>query len=228
MFFIRTEEEIRNCRKCSPIFSKRFVDPLAEKEVLLAKPIVSSFSNHPVMLVGQAPGISEYRKEMAFQGQAGKDIRSIFTSLGVPKEEFDSTVYQTSITKCFPGRKTVKRKDGRVGAGYLREEDRVPSTQEIENCIPFLKRQVELIKPRVIVLLGGVAIKGYLRLRNRLYNGDLVSYVGQKESWGQSTIIFFPHTSGSSRWLNQQGNRNLFEQAKSLLRVELRKRGIVI
>jgi uracil-DNA glycosylase len=228
MFFNKTEEEIRNCRKCSPIFSERFVDPLAEKEVLLAKPIVSNFSNYPVMLVGQAPGISEYRKEMAFQGQAGEGIRSIFASLGIPKDEFDSTVYQTSITKCFPGRKKVRRKDRSNGLEYFREEDRVPSTREIENCIPFLKQQVELINPKVIVLLGGIAMKGYSRLRYRPHGGDLASYVGRKESWGESTIIFFPHTSGSSRWLNEQGNRNLFEQAKSLLGVELGKRAVVV
>ena len=106
------ESEMRQCRKCEGIFKPRFVDPLTERQRLQVRPIFAGAINSPVMLVGQAPGISEYEKGKAFQGQAGQDIRRIFATAGVPLSDFDTLVYQTSITKCFPGRKKVSRKQG--------------------------------------------------------------------------------------------------------------------
>lgn len=137
------ESEMRQCRKCEGIFKPRFIDPLTERQRLQVRPIFAGTINSPVMLVGQAPGISEYEKGKAFQGQAGQDIRRIFATAGVPLSDFDTLVYQTSITKCFPGRKKVSRKQG------FTEEDRQPSVGEISNCIPYLKRQIELIQPQL-------------------------------------------------------------------------------
>jgi uracil-DNA glycosylase len=179
------------------------------------------------MLVGQAPGIDEYKSGKAFQGQAGKDIRLIFNGVGVDADKFDQIVYQTSVTKCFPGRKLARRKDKKNGEVVEREEDLQPSSAEIRSCIPFLERQISVIKPSVIVLLGKTAIDGYLRLLGRKYSGNLQTYIGRTEEAFDASIIFFPHTSGSSRWLNDLQNRKLFNEAKSLLRQKLRDHAIV-
>ncbi|MCG7864761.1 MAG: hypothetical protein JAY74_00150 [Candidatus Thiodiazotropha taylori] len=221
------ELEMKECSKCEPIFRNRFVDPIKETQSLKVLPIFAGASSAPVMLIGQAPGISEYNSSKAFQGQAGGGIRNVFSSLGVPSHKFDSTVYQTSVTKCFPGRKKVKRKDRKTGETYFNEEDRIPNSSEINNCLPFLNGQITSIRPKIVVLLGKLAIDGYMRLRGRKYSGNLDQYVGTKDTWGDISIVFFPHTSGSSRWLNEQTNSELFKKAQTILKNELLSHEII-
>lgn len=221
------ELEMKQCSKCEAIFRERFVDPIKETQALKVLPIFAGASSAPVMLIGQAPGIKEYESGKAFQGQAGEGIRAIFASLGVPQHMFDSTVYQTSVTKCFPGRKKVKRKDPRTGEVFFNEEDRTPNSSEINNYLPFLNSQISAMRPKVLVLLGKLAIDGYTRLRGSKYSENLDQYVGTKETWGDISVIFFPHTSGSSRWLNEQMNKELFQKAQSLLKNELLSHEII-
>lgn len=221
------ELEMKRCKKCEHIFNNRYVDPVKETQPLKVLPIFSGASSAPVVLIGQAPGISEYNSGKAFQGQAGGGIRDIFSNLGVPSHEFDSTVYQTSVTKCFPGRKKAKRKDQKTGDIYFNEEDRIPNSLEITNCLPFLNSQIETIRPKILLLLGKLAIDGYMRLRGRKYSGNLDQYVGTKDTWGDISVVFFPHTSGSSRWLNEQANRDLFKKAQTILKNELASHEII-
>ncbi|WP_114778726.1 uracil-DNA glycosylase [Botryobacter ruber] len=220
------ENEMRSCYKCEKIFHGRFVNPLLKLNPLKARPVFAGANNAPIMLIGQAPGIREYEMGQAFQGQAGSSIRDIFAASGVSPSSFDSLVYQTSITKCFPGRKISKKKVKELCERILVEVDRVPVASEIKNCLPYLKSQIELIKPQVIVPLGSFAIKGYLQIYGRQYSGQMVDYVGRSEDWNGSSIIFFPHTSGNSRWLNNEKNRLLFNKAKQLLAEVLKARKI--
>lgn len=215
------EAEMRQCRKCAPLFAKRYVDPIAQRSRLQVKPIFAGAHAAPIMLVGQAPGIREFESGMAFQGQAGGDIREIFRVAGVSQGDFDTLVYQTSVTKCFPGRKKVRR-----GAEF-REEDLQPSAAEVRSCLPYLERQIDLINPLVLVLLGRAAIDGWLRLVGRRFDGGLESYIGRAETWLGKSVVFLPHTSGSSRWLNSSENRRLFQDAQTLLAKVLRSHQIV-
>jgi hypothetical protein len=64
-----------------------------------------------------------------------------------------------SVTKCFPGRKRVLRKNKRTVEMLFNEENRVPNSKEIENCRPFLQRQIQYLRPKVIILLGKLAIE---------------------------------------------------------------------
>ena len=216
------QEKIRACRACKSLFRGRFVNAVAETEPLRVRPVVGGALQAPVMLVGQAPGIREYRSGRLFQGRAGSEIREIFARCGISESRFDSTVYQTSVTKCFPGRQRVARK------GQIKEQDRAPTGAEIRNCMPFLRAQMRLVRPRVLVLLGASAIAAYELLRERRYLGDLKRYVGRAEDWDGMAVVFLPHTSGTSRWLNpsEVENRRLFAEAQRLLATALRGAGI--
>ena len=89
--------------------------------------------NAPVMLVGEAPGADEDNQGIPFVGRAGQLLDKILTSAGI------NDVYITNIAKCRP------------------PENRLPTREEVEACWPYLVRQIELLKPRIIVCLGALA-----------------------------------------------------------------------
>ncbi|HQS81264.1 MAG TPA: uracil-DNA glycosylase family protein [Thiobacillus sp.] len=213
---------MRDCRKCAGLFAQYPVDPRSSSTPVEPRPIVSGVRPMPVMLVGQAPGLTEYETGKPFQGDAGQGIRGIFAELGVPRSRFDELVYSSAVIKCFPGSKPMLR------SGKVRE-DVLPSAEMIRNCQPFFEGQIRLAAPQVLVTLGGLPLKAYLKLTGRKASeARLERFVGQKEDWNGRTVVFFPHTSGASRWLNEPDNRRLFQQAKALLRSELIERGITI
>ena len=84
------ESEMRQCRKCEGIFKPRFVDPLTERQRLQVRPIFAGAINSPVMLVGQAPGISETKRAKRFKAKP-VDIRRIFAPQGF-RSDFDTLV----------------------------------------------------------------------------------------------------------------------------------------
>lgn len=215
------DADLRACRKCAGLFARYPVDPRVGSAPVEPRPIVSGVRPKPVMLVGQAPGLTEYQTGKPFQGDAGQGIRGIFAELGLPHSRFDEAVYSSAVIKCFPGSKPVAR------AGKVRE-DVLPSAEMIHNCQPFFEGQIKLAAPQILVTLGGLPLKAYLKLTGRKASeARLERFVGQKEEWDGRSVIFFPHTSGASRWLNEPENRRLLQQAKALLRTELIERGIV-
>lgn len=212
--------EMRRCRRCAIAFAKNPIDPRRSLAHVEPRPIVTGIRTKPVMLIGQAPGLTEYETGKPFQGDAGKGIRAIFAALGIAPSDFDDLVYSSAVIKCFPGSKSVLR------AGKVRE-DILPTAEMIRNCQPFLGRQIRLVDPQVLVTLGGLPLKAYLKLTGRSgADVRLENYIGQRETWNSRTVVFFPHTSGASRWLNSPGNRQLLQQAKTLLRVAFIERGI--
>jgi len=214
------DEQMRNCNKCATLFSQYPVDPRKVSVHTVPRPIVSGVRPRPVMLIGQAPGLTEYETGKPFQGDAGQGIRSIFDELGLPRSRFDELVYSSAVIKCFPGSKLALR------GGKVRE-DVLPSAEMISNCQPFFEGQIKLADPQIIVTLGGLPLKAYLKLTGRKTSeARLENFVGHQEKWNGRTVIFFPHTSGASRWLNSPDNRRLFQQAKALLRTELIERCI--
>jgi len=217
------DDKLQSCRRCESILKEKKVDPSLNDERVVPKPIVSGIKKKPIMLIGQAPGIHEYQTGKPFQGQAGQDIRKIFQDIGI--SNFDEYVWSSAVVKCYPGRKQVKSKK-REG---FRVEDEVPPISMVMNCQSFLSRQIELAEPKIIVTLGGFPLKAYLRLQDRpASEGKLEKFVGTKDSWEGKTIIFFPHTSGSSRWLNSHANKELFRKAQDLLRKEIINHSIMV
>src|SRR5436309_15807627 len=69
-----------------------------------AAPVVWGRSGDRMMLIGQAPGITELEVRRPFQGRAGKELFRWMSSIGIAEETFRERVYMTAVTKCFPGR----------------------------------------------------------------------------------------------------------------------------
>ena len=181
-------------------------------------PIVPHFQSHAILLIGQAPGLKEYRTGKPFQGDAGHGIRKLLAEIGIPRDGFEEMVYSTAVVKCFPGSKL--RKHGR--------EDERPPEEMVRNCLPYLERQIALFRPQVIITLGRFPLVEYLKLRGRNIPAvRLDDFVGKAERWDSTAVVFLPHTSGTSRWLNKPENRELLEKAKVLLRLSLLERNLV-
>ena len=88
-------------------------------------------------------------------------------------------------------------------------------------------KQMEAVKPEIVVTLGSFPLRAYLLLRGRQTKPTLDAFVGKTESWNGSVVVFLPHTSGTSRWLNTPANKERFETAKAQLRFKLVERRIV-
>ena len=117
------------------------------------------------MLIGEAPGAEEDAQGEPFVGRAGKLLNDILKAVNLKRED----VYIANILKCRP------------------PGNRDPQPFEMETCIPYLHKQIDLIKPKIILCLGRVAANGLLNkklslgdLRNNIYefNGikSMVTY----------------------------------------------------
>ncbi len=96
--------------------------------------------NADIMFIGEGPGADEDREGLPFVGKAGKLMNQALTGLGINREE----LYIANIVKCRP------------------PGNRNPEQDEASACIDFLRTQVILVKPKIIVLLGSVALKNIL------------------------------------------------------------------
>lgn len=107
---------------------------------------------HPcpeLMFVGEGPGYEEDRQGLAFVGPAGQLLTRLIRRMGFSREE----VFIANIVKCRP----TEGGEGR--------RDRPPSDEEMRACLPYLERQLELLRPNVLVCLGGTAVAGLLGLK---------------------------------------------------------------
>jgi uracil-DNA glycosylase len=161
-------------------------------------PIVCAPLTSKVLLVGQAPGDKEPALGRPFAWTAGKQLFRWFAPLGLNEAEFRARVYMTAVCRCFPG------KNPKGG-------DRVPSPEEVSNCRPWLAREIELLRPSLIVPVGRVAIEQFLPAR------PLVEQIGRQRivSHGrlQSDVIPLPHPSGASTWPRAEPGKTLTTQA---------------
>ena len=123
------------CVKCSHLAATR-------------KSVVFSVGDpaSPLMFVGEAPGADEDAQGEPFVGKAGQLLTRIIQTMGFTRD----TVYIANILKCRPD--TPGQSAG----------NRKPTPEEMQTCLPYLQAQIDIIKPRVLVALGGVAIEGLL------------------------------------------------------------------
>ncbi len=98
------------------------------------------------MFVGEAPGEEEDLQGEPFVGRAGQLLTKMISAMGLTREQ----VYIGNIVKCRP--------DMPPGA----PGNRKPTKQEMETCAPYLRAQVEIIKPGAMVALGATAVEGLL------------------------------------------------------------------
>ena len=116
--------------------------------VAISSPISRGAGRRRVMLVGQAPGRYEETRKRAFSGPAGRTLMRWFADIGLPEADVRDMFYISAVTRCFPGSAV-----GDHGG------DRNPSPPERANCRPYLLREIAIIRPPVLVLIGGTAIK---------------------------------------------------------------------
>ena len=93
-----------------------------------------------VMLIGEGPGADEDREGIPFVGKAGQLMNKAFDALNIDR----SKLYIANVVKCRPPKK------------------RVPEEDEATACLDYLRNQVMLVKPKIIVLLGSTALKNIL------------------------------------------------------------------
>jgi uracil-DNA glycosylase family 4 len=164
------------------------------------------FEGHPgqrAYLLGQAPGIVEGVERRPWRGRAGKTLRRW---LGLDEEQFYATFYCASVTRCYPGRAPSGR------------GDRTPTLQEQELCAFWRDWELELLRPALVVPVGGLAIKHVLGR-----TGGLADCIGRRYELDGIATIPLPHPSGASGWLNSPAHRRLVEDATALIRAELER-----
>jgi uracil-DNA glycosylase family 4 len=164
-------------------------------------PVFEGHDGRQAYILGQAPGVVEGEERRPWRGRAGQTLRGW---LSMEEEEFYATFYCASVTRCYPGRAPS-------GGG-----DRTPTAREQELCAFWREWELRLLRPRLIVAVGGLAIRRLLGLTS------LDAAIGERFVLGNAAVVPLPHPSGVSRWMNAPENRARVERAVELLHVELR------
>ncbi|CAF0697748.1 uracil-DNA glycosylase [Candidatus Methylacidithermus pantelleriae] len=99
-----------------------------------------------LFFVGEAPGAEEDRQGQPFVGPAGQLLTKMIRAMGLEREQ----VYIANVLKCRPN-----LPEGTLG-------NRRPTEEEVARCLPYLHEQIEIVRPKAIVALGGVALEGLL------------------------------------------------------------------
>lgn len=166
--------------------------------------IFGSFDRPRWALVGQAPGKQEIALDRPFAGPAGKRLFRWLVDAGLDDAEFRASCYVTAVMKCFPGRGV---------RGDLR-----PSRVQLANCASLLDEELALVRPSVLVPVGGLAIERFL---GKVKLEDVVGRKFETEiAESKVTVIPLPHPSGASAWTNMAEHQGLIRRAIALLRRE--------
>lgn len=170
-------------------------------------PVVSLARAPRIMLVGQAPGQTEAVDGKPFAGRAGKTLFRWLERAGLDEAAVRDRIYIAAITRCYPG----PHPSGRG--------DRVPSPRERALCGDWLASELRMVKPRVLLPVGRLAIERFLPAL------PLDALVGRsfdvEHEGGISIAIPLPHPSGASSWIHGSGHQALVWRALDLLRAEL-------
>ena len=163
-------------------------------------PVIAPGSGQRAYLFGQAPGIVEGEERRPWRGRAGKTLRRW---LELDEDEFYATFYCASVTRCYPGRPASGR------------GDRTPTTEEQRLCERWRDEELRLLKPGLIVTVGGLAARRLIGVRS------VGESVGVRYELDGAIAIPLPHPSGASSWLNVPENRGRVADAVRLIHAEL-------
>jgi uracil-DNA glycosylase len=165
------------------------------------------------MLVGQAPGTKEPIVGRPFAWTAGRKLFKWFEqATGLDEAAVRSSIYFAAVCRCFPG------KNPKGG-------DRVPSPEEMDTCSTWLEREYELLRPRLIIPVGKLAIS---RVVGEAPLSETVGKVFRVRAGGRLVdVIPLPHPSGASPWPHQEPGRTLLARAFELLAAHPAMRAIV-
>jgi uracil-DNA glycosylase len=178
------------CRKC----------PNMQSNPVSGGPVLSR-----VMLVGQAPGGKEPVLGRPFAWTAGKAMFKWFEQeIGVTETEFRRSVYMAAVCRCFPG------KNSQGG-------DRVPSRQEIILCGEWLRAEIAILQPGLVIAVGKLAIGQFVDKLPGLT--ELVGQIVPIHKFGQDfEIVPLPHPSGASPWHRIEPGKTLTKKALALIK----------
>ena len=163
-----------------------------------------------IMIIGQAPGITEKEAGRPFNAGSGTRLFGWLDQAGIDEVWFRKTQYMTAVTKCYPGRSNS-------GSG-----DRVPSQTEQSLCRPYLDQEIMIIEPALVIPVGRLAIN--LFYDKKLSLAKIIgTQIGKDGRW----IVPLPHPSGASRWHQLEENRTRIAQAIGLIQAHVKELGFV-
>jgi uracil-DNA glycosylase len=191
---LSVQRDNRGCRACAE-----------EGFPLESLPVFEGRPGQRAMILGQAPGIVEADERRPWRGRAGRTLRCW---LELDEEEFYDAFYCVSVTRCYPGRHPSGR------------GDRAATPREAELCGFWLEWELRLLRPAVIVPVGGLAVKRLLGISR------LDDCIGATFDVGDAVAVPLPHPSGTSGWLNSPENRLRLAGALETLGVELKAAGV--
>ncbi|MCI2083078.1 MAG: uracil-DNA glycosylase [Bacteroidales bacterium] len=153
-------------------------------------PVFGEGNRHaPVMCIGEGPGYYEDMAGKPFVGKSGELLDKIFLACGFTR---DKHVFIANIVKCRP------------------PENRNPKADEMAACLPYLYRQIELVDPKIIILLGSTALKGLIDP-----NARITRLRGQWLEWQNRWVMPTYHPSALLR--NPELKRDAWEDFKKVI-----------
>lgn len=157
-----------------------------------------------IFLLGQAPGPHEARLGRPFAWTAGKTLfRWLERATGADEERVRARIYIAAVVRCFPGK---TRSGG----------DRVPTADECALWRGFVAREVEILRPRLVLPVGRLAIQEVLG-----HTEPIAAVVGKalrtRFHGVDCDVIPLPHPSGASTWFKVEPGRQLLERALRLV-----------
>jgi len=165
-------------------------------------PVRARGTGQRAYMFGQAPGVIEGEERLPWRGRAGQTLRRW---LELEEGAFYATFHCASVTRCYPGRAPSGR------------GDRTPAPREQELCQFWRDWELELLRPRLIVTVGGLALRRLLGLTS------LTPCVGERYELDGTPVVPLPHPSGASGWLNDAANRARLDVGIALVHEELAK-----
>jgi uracil-DNA glycosylase len=168
-------------------------------------PVRAPLAGQRAYMYGQAPGIVEGEERLPWRGRAGQTLRRW---LEMNESTFYATFFCASVTRCYPGRAASGR------------GDRTPTPREQELCQFWRDWELELLRPQLVVTVGGLALKRLLGLP-----ASLTDCIGCRYELAGVAVVPLPHPSGASSWPNVPANRVKLDAALALVHDELDRMG---
>ncbi len=184
------QTEMQDCRKC-----------LDADYDIVPGAVFSGPVSAQVMVIGQAPGVTESQVKRPFNGTSGTRLFQWLAEIGWEEATFRARHYMTAVTKCYPG----KAKSGKG--------DRAPSRAEQKLCRPFLNCELTLVDPKLILPVGRLANEVFF---DKFKLADIVGTCKQDDQGRY--IVPLPHPSGASLWLNRPEHQARVAKALALLK----------
>jgi len=187
--FASLQRDLRVCRAC-----------VEAGYPLESLPVNAPSTGQRAYMFGQAPGKQEGEERRPWRGRAGRTLRRW---LDLDEDDFYATFYCASVTRCYPGRSPSGR------------GDRPPTPEEQRLCAFWRDWELRLLRPRLVVTVGGLAARRLLGLES------VTECVGRRYDFEGAVAVPLPHPSGASGWLNLPENRARVAEAAALVREEL-------